>query len=142
MTLLEMLQFLVLLIIHYLINTTKKNFLVLCEGPTDDINNSIATAKKKFSINFSKAKRKFCLSLHYNGDNSYLHVYKSEICKFKTHDNICWCEFYLGSVSKYFPKDEQSEMSLDATTVYNFSVHHSSNEKEEIQSIFANLYKK
>ena len=30
--------------------------------------------KKKFSINFSKGNTKFCLSLHCNGDNSYLFV--------------------------------------------------------------------
>ena len=28
--------------------------------------------QKKKSINFSKANTKNCLSLHYNGDNSYL----------------------------------------------------------------------
>ena len=35
-------------------------FLVLGEGPTDDINGSISTADKKFNINFSKWKTKFC----------------------------------------------------------------------------------
>ena len=40
------------------------NFLVLGKEPTDDINGSIGTADKNFNINFSKAKTKFCLSLH------------------------------------------------------------------------------
>ena len=40
----------------------------------DYINGSVATAEKKFSINYNKAKAKFCLSLHYNDDNSYLFV--------------------------------------------------------------------
>ena len=66
--------------------------------------------KKKFSINFSKAK--FCLSLHYNGDESYLYVNETEICKFKVKDNISLYNFCLGSVSKSFTKDEQSEISL------------------------------
>ena len=35
--------------------------------------------KKKFSINFSKANTKVCLSLHYNDDESYLYVNKTEI---------------------------------------------------------------
>ena len=52
----------------------KNIFLVLSEGPTDDINGCIGAAKKKFSINFSKAKTKFCLSLHYNHHNCYLFV--------------------------------------------------------------------
>ena len=45
---------------------------MLDEGTTDDINGSVGAALKKLSINFSKAK--FCLSLHFNGDNSYLFV--------------------------------------------------------------------
>ena len=45
----------------------KNNFSVLPEGPTDDINSSIGIAEKKVCINFSKAKTKFCLSLHYKG---------------------------------------------------------------------------
>ena len=31
----------------------KNNFLVLGEGPSNDINSSIGEAEKKFSINFS-----------------------------------------------------------------------------------------
>ena len=38
------------------------------------------------SINFSKAKTKFCLSMHYSGFNSYLHVNRKEIYKIKIHD--------------------------------------------------------
>ena len=40
--------------------------------------------QKKNSINFSKGNTKFCLSLRYNGDESYLYVDKTEISKFKT----------------------------------------------------------
>ena len=47
----------------------KNNFLVLGEGPTFAGNNGLA--EKKFSINFSEASTKYCLSLHYNADNSY-----------------------------------------------------------------------
>ena len=50
----------------------KNNFLVLGEGSIDDINCSIRAAKKNFTINFSKAKTKFSLSLHYDHDNSCL----------------------------------------------------------------------
>ena len=35
--------------------------------------------KKKFSSDFSKVSRKFCLSLHFNGDNSYLFANRKEI---------------------------------------------------------------
>ena len=48
----------------------KYNFLLLGEGPTEGINNSVGTAEEN-SINLSKAKTKFCLILHYNIANSY-----------------------------------------------------------------------
>ena len=47
----------------------------------------------KKSINLSKANTKFCLSLHYDGDESYLHVNKTEICKFKSNGNLSWYNF-------------------------------------------------
>ena len=49
----------------------KNIFLVLGEEPTDGIIDSIGAAEKKFSINFTKAKTKFYLSLHYNGCKSF-----------------------------------------------------------------------
>ena len=58
------------------------------EGRTEGINNSTGVAEKKISINFSKANTKFCLTLHFNGDESYLHVKKTEMYKFKAKDNI------------------------------------------------------
>ena len=35
------------------------------EGLTESINDNIGTAEQKFSINFTKAKTKFCLILHF-----------------------------------------------------------------------------
>ena len=40
---------------------------MLHEGPTDGINDSTGAVEKKISINYSKAKTKFSLSLHYSG---------------------------------------------------------------------------
>ena len=50
----------------------KKKILVLGESSTFELNGSFGSPEKKFSINFTKANTKFCLSLHYNPDNSYL----------------------------------------------------------------------
>ena len=47
---------------------------MLGKGPTNDINDSVGAAEKNFRIDFGKANTKFCLSLHYNGDNSDLFV--------------------------------------------------------------------
>ena len=51
------------------INNRKYNFLVLDEGPTDGINDKTGAAEKDFSINFSKAKTKSCLTSQYSGDD-------------------------------------------------------------------------
>ena len=57
--------------------------MILGEGPGFGINGSFGASEKKKDINFSKANTKFCLSLHYNADNSYLFVNGKEIYTFK-----------------------------------------------------------
>ena len=86
--------------------------------------------QKKIYIGFSKANTKCCLSLHYNDNESYLYVNKTEIFKIKAKESICWCNCILGSVSKDFTKDEQSEISVNGT-VYDFSVDRSSTKKKK-----------
>ena len=49
-------------------------------------------------------------------------------------DNVTWYNFCLGSISKDFTKDEQSEISFNGT-VYDFSFDHSSIKKEGILNI-------
>ena len=36
-----------------------------------------------YSVNFTENNKKFCLGLHYNGDNSYLFVNGTEIINLK-----------------------------------------------------------
>ena len=74
-----------LIIVHHLI-LIKYDFLILGEGDTFDINGSIGASEKKINIIFSKAKAKFCLSLHCNSDNNYLFVNRKEIYKFKANE--------------------------------------------------------
>ena len=53
-----------------------------------------------YSINFTKKNTKFCLSLHYNGANSYLFVNGTEIIKFKAKDSeILSYALCLGNVA-------------------------------------------
>ena len=120
--------------VHHLILIIKKNFLLLGDGPTDGFNDSTGAAEKTFRINFSKAKAKFCFSLQYSGDESYLYVNKTEICKFKANDNISWYNFCSASRSKDFRNDEHIEISLNST-LYDFSVGHSFIKKEDILNI-------
>ena len=79
----------------------KNSFLVLDEGSTYGINGNFGSPEKKLSINFSKARTKPYLSLHYNHDNSYLFVNGKEISKFKAdNENVNFpTQFCLGSIS-------------------------------------------
>ena len=85
---------------------------MLGEGPPDDINGTVGTAKKKFSINYSRAKTKFWLSLHYNGGNSYLFVNGKEIFKFKANNgNVNFpTQICLGSISNGFDATESRKV--------------------------------
>ena len=56
-----------------------------------------------YSISFTKENTKFCLSLHYNGANSYLFVNDTEIIKFKAKDSeIVATLLCLGNITKEF----------------------------------------
>ena len=55
----------------------RKKTLVLGKGLTQGLEQTL-TAEKMYSVNFALAKNKFCLSLYYNGVNSYLFVNGTE----------------------------------------------------------------
>ena len=59
-----------------------KDILILGKGPTQGLGKHLLTAEKMYSINFTLTKKRFCLSLYYNGANSYLFVNGTEIHKF------------------------------------------------------------
>ena len=50
------------------IDNKKKDIFVLGKGPTQGLEDTL-TVEKLYSINFTVTKKKFCLSLHYNGAN-------------------------------------------------------------------------
>ena len=60
-------------------NNKTKNILVLCTYFLQELDNTTIYAEKMYSINFTKNNKRFCLSLHYNGANSYLFVNGTEI---------------------------------------------------------------
>ena len=54
-----------------------------------------------YSINFTESRKNFCLSLHDNGENSYLFVKGVEIHNFKAKDSqINALPLCLGNISK------------------------------------------
>ena len=56
-----------------------------------------------YLINFTENNKRFLLSLHDNGDNSYLFINGTEIHKFKAKDSeIVATPLCLGNISKVF----------------------------------------
>ena len=64
------------------IDNKKKDILILGKGPMQGLEHTL-TAEKMYSINFTVTKKKFCLSLHYNGTNSYLFVIVHKLLNLK-----------------------------------------------------------
>ena len=82
------------------IDNEKKDIFILGKGPTQELEHTLS-AEKIYSINFTVTGKKFCLSLHYNGANSYLFVNGKEIHKFKAKDSeIVATPLCLGNILK------------------------------------------
>ena len=64
-----------------------KDILILGKGPTQGLGEHSLTAEKMYSVNFTDNGDKYCLSLYYNGANSYLFVNGTEVVKFKAKDS-------------------------------------------------------
>ena len=95
-----------------------------------------------YSINFTENNKKFCLSLHYNGDNSYLFVNGIEIYKFKGKDSeIVASPLCLGNISKGFSVDNMKKTGLNGY-VYDFSVDYGAIVVHEILDIHKYLMEK
>ena len=85
-------------------NKTRSN-LVLGKDFIERIDGTTIYAEKMYSTNYTVSNKKFCLSSHYNGDNSYLFVNGKEIINFKAKDSeITPYLLCLGNISKDFDR--------------------------------------
>ena len=86
--------------------------------------------------------KKNCLSLHYNGANSYLFVNGTEIIKFKAKDSeIVATPFWLGNISKDWSVDNVKKTGLNGH-VYDFSVDYDAIAFDNMLDIHNYLMKK
>ena len=69
------------------IDDKNKIILVLGEGPTQGLDNDTITAEAKYPIDFTESGKRFVLSLHYNGSNSFLFVNAIKMYQFKAKDS-------------------------------------------------------
>ena len=80
--------------------------LVLGEGPKQGLDDTKITTEAKHPINFTRLGRRFVLSLHYNGKNSFLFVNAVKIYQFKAKGSqLTRYPFCLGNISKDFTID-------------------------------------
>ena len=80
-----------------------KDILILCEGPTQELDDTTFTTEAKYPINFTQSGKRFVLSLHYNGSNSFLFVNATKVYQFKAKNSeIKDYALCLGNVSKDF----------------------------------------
>ena len=95
-----------------------------------------------YSINFTVTKKKFCLSLHYNGANSYLFVNGTKIYKFKAKDpETVATPLCLGNISKDWSVDNMKKTGFN-DYVYDFSVDYDATDVDDILDIHKYLMKK
>ena len=120
----------------------KQNILILGKDTIQGLSEHLLSAEKMYSINFSKTNTKFCLSLHYNGANSYLFVNGIEIHKFTAKDseinpyNLC-----LGNISKKFSASNTKKTGFNGY-ICDFSVDYNPISTDSIKDIHKYLMKK
>ena len=95
-----------------------------------------------YQINFAVMRKKCCLSLHYNGANSYLFVNGTEIIKFKAKDSeIVTTPLCLRNISKDWSVDNMKRTGLSGY-VYDFGVDYDAIAVDGILDIHKYLMKK
>ena len=123
------------------VDNRKKDISIWGAGSTQGLEHTLS-AEKMYSINFTEHNKKFCLSLHYNGANSYLFVNGKEIHKFKAKDSeIVATPLCLGNISKDWSVDNMKKTGLNGY-VYDFSVDYDSIAVDDILDIHNYLMKK
>ena len=91
--------------------TNKANHTYLIgDGLTQGINNTTLYAEKKYFRNFTEPYLKFVLSLHYNGDDSYLFVNGRQELKFKAKtDQLVKEKLCIGNLSDQWTTSESEK---------------------------------
>ena len=85
------------------VDNKAKDILILHQESTQGWDDATLTAQAKYPINFTQSGKRFILSLHYNGSNSFLFVNATEVYQFKAkYSEIKDYALCLGNLSKDF----------------------------------------
>ena len=101
-------------------NNKANNIFIMGNGFVQGINDTTLYAEKIYSKNFSAVDEKFVLSLHYNGDDSYLFVNGNQELKFKAKDEQLVKEkLCLGNISNDWTASNAEKLgySVKCTTL-------------------------
>ena len=103
-------------------NNKANNIFVMGDAFVQGINNTTLYAEKMYSQNFTQPSTKFVLSLHYNGDNSYLFVNGKQELKFKAKtESLVKEKLCLGNLSDKWSMSESEKTGLYGN-IYDFVV--------------------
>ena len=101
--------------------TNRANHIYLMgKGLTQGINDTTIYVEKNYYRNFTDPCKKFVLSLHYNGDNSYLFVNGRQELKFKCKaDQLVKEKLCIGNLSDQWTASESEKTGLYGN-IYDF----------------------
>ena len=103
--------------------TNRANHIYLMgDGLTQGINDTTIYVEKKYFRNFTEPNVKFVLSLHYNGNDSYLFVNGRQELKFKAKtDQLVKEKLGIGNLSDQWTESESEKTGLYGS-IYDFVV--------------------
>ena len=103
-------------------NNKANKIYVMGKDYIQKINNTKIYAEKMYYRNFTDPGKKFVLSLHYNGNNSYLYVNGNQELKFKAKtDQLVKEKLCLGNLSDQWATSESEKTGLHGK-IYDFVV--------------------
>ena len=91
-------------------NNKANNIFVMGDAFVQSINDTTLYAEKIYNQNFTQPSTKFVLSLHYNGDNSYLFVNGKQQLKFKAKtESLVREKLCIGNISDKWSTSESEK---------------------------------
>ena len=123
-------------------NNKANNIYVMGDLFVQGINDTTLYAEKRYSQNFTAVNKKFVLSLHYNGDDSYLFINGKRELKFKAKDDQIVKEILcLRNISDGWTAANAQKMGF-WRKIYDFAVDYTSTNIGDIYNVHRYLMKK
>ena len=103
-------------------NNKANNIFGMGDAFVQGINDTTLYAEKIYSQSFTQPSTKFVLSLHYNGDNSYLFVNRKQELKFKAKtESLVKAKLWIGKLNDKWSTSESEKTGLYGN-IYDFVV--------------------